>query len=80
MLGVSFSEDKTAMHFKIHHVDKIRMTYKAEGGGLQTNYIFHKGYTYHIFKCNVPVSKKYLAKRVLPFDDIVMKLFDTEEG
>ena len=45
------------MHFKGYHVDRVRMTYTEEGGGLQTYAIFQKGYTYKIFMCNDPVSK-----------------------
>ena len=56
------------------------MTYKSEGDLLQTDNIFHKGYTYQIFICNGPVSKKHLAKRLLQLDARVMEIFDTEEG
>ena len=55
------------------------MTYKEEGNGLQTYAIFHKGYTYQIFICNYPVSKKYLSKRISLLDDTEMEIFDTEE-
>ena len=41
--------DEMTMHFKFHHAEKIRMTHKSEGGVLQTDDIFQKGYTYQIF-------------------------------
>ena len=41
--------DEMIMRFKVNHADKIRMMYKAEGDGLQTDNIFQKGYTYQIF-------------------------------
>ena len=49
ILGVKFYMDEMTMHFKFHHSEKIRMTHKSEGGVLQTDDIFHKGYTYQIF-------------------------------
>ena len=58
MLGVTFSLDVITMSFKGRHEYKISMTYKSEGDLLQTDNIFHKGYTYQIFICNGPVSKK----------------------
>ena len=53
------------------------MAYKAEGGGLYTDALFHKGYTFQIFMCDDTVSKTYLDKRLSPLDAIVMTLFDT---
>ena len=50
--------DEMTMNFKIHHAEKLRMTYKSEDGVLHTDAIFQKGYTYQIFMCNDPVSKK----------------------
>ena len=79
MLGVTFFTDEITMCFKGHHADRIMMTHKSEGDGLQTYDIFHKGYTYQIFMCNDTVSKTYLSKRMLPLDDRPMTLFDTVE-
>ena len=67
------------MCFKGHNTYKIRMMHKAEGGGLQTDAVFQKGYTYQIFMCNYPVSKTYLSKRLLPLYARVMALIDNVE-
>ena len=71
--------DEMDMCFKGHHTGKIRMTYKPEGYGLQTDAIFQKGYTYQIFMFNVPVSKTYLSKSLYTLDDRVMALLDMLE-
>ena len=42
MLGVIFYIDEITIPFKSHHVDKIRMTYKADGDGLQIYGLFQK--------------------------------------
>ena len=54
MLGVAFSIDEMTRHFKGHHTDKRRITYKEKGDGLQTYAICQKGYTYQIIMCNDP--------------------------
>ena len=79
MHGFTFSMNEINMHFKGHHADKIMMTYKAEGDGLQTDTIFRKWYTYQIFMWNDPVPKTYLSKSLYPLDAKVMALFDTTE-
>ena len=68
MLGVTFSMDETSIHFKFNHADRIRTMFKSECDELQTYAIFHKGYTYQIFICNNPLSKKFLVKRLPPLD------------
>ena len=73
------SMKKTTMRFKGHHAEKLRMTCKYEGYGLQTDAIFQKGYTYKIFMWNYPMSKTYLSKRLLPIDSRAMALFDSVE-
>ena len=62
MLVVIFSMDKMTMCFKVHHVDKIGMTYKPEGGELHTDALFKKGYTYQMFICNDNTSKHIYLK------------------
>ena len=56
------------------------MTYKSDGYGLKIYDIFQKGYTYQIFMCNNPVSKKYLSKRLSPLGARGMELLDNVEG
>ena len=80
ILGAIFYMNEITMRFKGHHADKIRMAYKSEGDGLQTDDIFQKGYTYQIFICNYPVSKTYLAKRLSLLYPRVMEISDNEEG
>ena len=52
MIRVTISIDEMTMNFKGHHKDRIRMSYKQEGYGLQADASFQKGYTYQIFMCN----------------------------
>ena len=54
------------MHLKGNHVDRIRMTSKAEGNVLHTYAFFQKGYIYQIFMCNYTVSKAYLSIKISP--------------
>ena len=80
MLVVAFYIDERNMSFKGLHADQKMMAYKEKGGGLQTDAIFQKEYTYQIFMCNYPLPKIYLAKRVLPPHARVMAFFYTMEG
>ena len=75
MLSVSISIDKITMYFKGQHSEKIIMTYKSEGYGLQEDDIFQKGCIYQIFICTDTAPKTYFFKRLLPLHDIVMTLF-----
>ena len=79
MLVVAFYMDERNMSFKGLHADQKMMAYKEKGGGLQTDAIFQKEYTYQIFMCNYPLPKIYLAKRVLPPHARVMAFFNTME-
>ena len=45
IIGVTFYMYEMTINFKVHHEEKIRMTYRAEGGGLQKYAIFQRGYT-----------------------------------
>ena len=64
------------IRFKGHHADKILITHKEKGYGLQTYYICKKGYKYKIFMCNDHSPKTYLSKRMLTLHSRVMALFD----
>ena len=68
MLVVAFYIDERNMSFKGLHADQKMMAYKEKGGGLQTDAIFQKGYTYQIFMCNDHSPKTYLAKRMFPLN------------
>ena len=80
MLVVTFYRDEITTRFKVHHADKIRMTYKSEDYGLQTYDIFQKIYQYQIFICNGTLPNKYLAKRLSPLDAIVMDILILKRG
>ena len=61
MLGVAFSIDAMAMHFKGNSAEKVKMTHKAEVDVLQADALCQKRYTYQIFMYNDPAPKIYLA-------------------
>ena len=62
MIGVTVNMDEMTILFKVHHAEKIGITHKVKGDGLQTDAIFQKGYRYQIFKCNDHVSKHIYLK------------------
>ena len=80
IIGVTISIDEMTTNFKGNNSYQIRMTYKGEGDGLQTDAIFQKGHTYQSFMCTDPVLKTYLSKILSPLHYILMALFYTIEG
>ena len=64
MLGFAIYIYEMTMHLKAHYADKISITYRGEGYISHTDGICQKGYTYQIFMCNHPMSRKILAKRL----------------
>ena len=77
MLGVAFSIDEMTMGFKGKHMDKKRITYKAEGDGFQGDALCQDGFTYQVFLRNDPAPKKYLDMGLSPLHSRVMALFDS---
>ena len=62
--------------FKGQHKYKQRITYKAEGDGLQADALCDGGSTYRVYIRNDPAPKKYLKQGLLPLHSRVMELFD----
>ena len=62
MPGRDLSTDEQTMGFKGQHTDKLRITYKKEGGGYQCDCITGDGYTFTLYFCNQPAPKKFLDK------------------
>ena len=79
ILDAIISIYETTTNFKGKNADQIRMTYKAEGDGLQADDICKKGYTYQVFMCTDP-AQFFLSKILSPIHDRLMVLFDTVEG
>ena len=70
------SGDEETMGFKGKHIDKLRITYKAEGDGFQCDAICDDGYTFTFFFRNQPAPKKYLDAGFSPLHARIMALFD----
>ena len=77
MLGIAFSIDEMTMGFKGKHVDKRRITYKAEGDGFQGDALCQDGFTYQVYMRNHPAPKEYLRLGLSPLHARVMALFDS---
>ena len=63
------------MRFKRHHRDKLRITYKAGGGGFQANALCDDGYFYQVYMRNDPAPKKYLKQGLSPLHYQTMDFF-----
>ena len=46
MIGCAVSVDEKMIGFKVRHMDKIRTSYKNEGGGFQVDTLCDQGYKY----------------------------------
>ena len=79
LLGVCFSIDEMTIGFQGHHSDKLRITYKAEGDGFQSDALCQEGFCYQIFMRNDPAPKKYMKMGLSPLHSRVMYLFDSLE-
>ena len=67
------------MGFKVQHEDEKQITYKAEGGGFQSDAFCQEGYTYQIWMRNDRAPSKYLKQGLSPLHSRVMGLFDSIE-
>jgi hypothetical protein len=74
------SVDEQSIGFQGHHIDKLRVTYKNEGGGFQCDALRQDGFTYSFFFRNHPAPKKYLSQGLSPLQSRGMALFDTLEN
>lgn len=77
LLACAFSVDEMTMGFKGHHKDKLRITYKNEGDGFQSDALCQDGFTYQIWMCNDRAPSRYLKKGLSPLHARVMGLFDS---
>ena len=68
--------DEETLGFKGKHIDKLRITYKAEGDVLQCDAICDDGYTFTFYFRNQPAPKKYLDDGFSPLHARIMTLFD----
>jgi len=57
--GVHLGLDEQTMGFQGHHIDKMRITYKAEGDGFQCDALCDNGFTYSVFFRNEPPPRHY---------------------
>jgi hypothetical protein len=78
-LGRDFAIDEQSIGFQGKHVDKLRVTYKAEGDGFQADALCQDAFTYALYYRNDPAPKKYLDTGLSPLHSRVMWLFDRVE-
>jgi hypothetical protein len=74
-LGSNISVDEQTIGFQGNHKDKLRITYKVEGDGLQCNALCQEGYT-TFYYWNQPAPKKFLDQDLSPLHARVMYMFD----
>ena len=77
--GKFISVDEQTIKFQGRHPDKLRITYKNEGGGFQCDALCSNGYTYSFYFPNEPPPEKYTKKGMSPLHACVMSLFDSLE-
>ena len=75
LLGIKVATDKMIMGFQGMHIDKRRITYKAEGDGFQADALAGEGYCYQFYMRNNPPPKQYSQYSSLHAR--VMALFNT---
>jgi hypothetical protein len=75
--GECASVDEVTTGFQGSHKDKRRITYKAEGDGLQCDALCQEGYCYQHYFRNDSAPKKYVALGLSPLHAHVMWLFDS---
>jgi hypothetical protein len=78
-LGRDFAIDEQSIGFQGKHIDKLRVTYKAEGDGFQADALCQDAFTYALYYRNDPAPKKYLDTGLSPLHSRVMWLFDRVE-
>ena len=74
-LGCSVAVDEMNIRLKGHNLYKLRITYKSEGDGFQTDTLCDDGYFYQVYMQNEPSPKKYLKQGLSPLHYRTMALF-----
>ena len=78
-LGRDITGDEQTIGFQGKHIDKRRITYKAEGDGFQCNALCDNGNTYNFYFRNMPAPVKYLRQGWAPLHARMFCLFDCLE-
>ena len=76
ILGENVLGDKQTIGFQGKHVDKQRITYKAEGDGFQCDALCDSGYTFTFYFRNQNAPTKYLRKGFSPLHLRILAMFD----
>ena len=76
MPGRDLSTDEQPMGSKGQHANKICITYKKEGGGLQCDCISDNGYTFTFYFRNKPAPKDWVDKVYSALHSRCMALFN----
>ena len=76
-LGRNISVDEMTMRMKGTHRDILRITYKNEGDGFQSDALCQEGFCYQHFMRNEPPPTKYISKGFSPLHSRVLSLFDS---
>ena len=75
-LGHDISGDEQTIGFQGKHYDKLHITYKAEGDGIQCDALWKSGFTWTFYFCNQPALKKYLQQGYAPLHSRILGMFD----
>ncbi|CAB9519576.1 unknown protein [Seminavis robusta] len=76
LIGMNAAVDEQTIGFQGRHVDKLRITYKAEGDGFQCDVLCEEGFTYAVYFRNEPPPAKYIRQGFSPLHARVLWLFD----
>ena len=58
VIGLKRLVDEQKISFQGNYSENLRITYKAEGGGFKSDYIYDNGFTYPFYFINEPALKK----------------------
>ena len=79
-LGCDIAGDEQTIGFQGNHMDKRRITYKAEGDGFQCDALCDSGYTFNFFFRNMPPPTQYIQQGWSPLHARMLSLFDCLES
>ena len=77
LLGCDLYVDDQKIGFKGRHVNKMRISYKNEGGGFEAGALCNRGYIYIFLLRNEGVPKEYMLMGIEPFHAHIFSLFIT---